>query len=136
MTAAIPATDPWPVRHHVPRRLRAVEVLVSDEDRFKWQRLAATIRRDIAAGRPALGELLPPIRKLVEIHGQSDNTVTRALAALADEGLVRGEQSIGYRVISAEPKVPPTTEERLEELERKVAEQEERLSRLEQPEAD
>ena len=52
-------------------------------------RVAADLRRRIAAGEWAHGEALPAVAALAEHYGTSRGAVSRALRLLADEGLVR-----------------------------------------------
>lgn len=94
------------------------------EDRFAWQRLAAQIRQRIADGTYGIGDLIPTVRQLVESEGRSDNTITRALADLAEEGLIRGEVGVGTRVVAKPGAVPLTAEQQLTELRDRVAAQE------------
>ncbi len=53
-----------------------------------FERVAADLRRRIAADEWAPGQALPPTANLAEHYGVSPSTVTRALRKLADEGLV------------------------------------------------
>ena len=53
-----------------------------------WQRVAGNLRERIAAGEWLPGEALPSVRKLAEEYGVSPPTVSRAVRALAGEGLV------------------------------------------------
>jgi GntR family transcriptional regulator len=50
--------------------------------------LAAILRGEIAAGKYAETGMLPSESQLQQVHGVSRGTVRRALATLADEGLV------------------------------------------------
>lgn len=51
--------------------------------------MAAALRRRIEAGEWAVDEALPATAALAEKYGVSQSTVTRAIRALAAEGLVR-----------------------------------------------
>ena len=92
------------------------------DDRYEWQRLATRIRRRIADGEWAVGARIPTVRSFVESEKLSDNTVTKALAALAEEGLIEGRVGMGTVVIATPDTAPPTIEERLTRLEERVAE--------------
>ena len=51
--------------------------------------------RDIAAGRLVDGQKLPPERRMAEAHGTTVRTLRKALAALADQGLLERRQGSG-----------------------------------------
>ena len=53
------------------------------------ERVAADLRRRIAAGEWVVDEVLPTTVSLAEHYGVSQATVTRVLRSLAAEGLVR-----------------------------------------------
>jgi GntR family transcriptional regulator len=99
----------------------------------QWRQVAAKLRRQIAAGEYRVGERIPTVRQLMASEGRSDNTVSRALAALAEEGLIRAEVGAGTTVVAVPGDAPKSTEERLAELEEQVREQGERIRRLEHP---
>ena len=63
-----------------------------------WRQVADRLRRDIAAGRPAEGERLPPENALAERFGVNRHTIRAALAALASEGVVATRQGQGTTV--------------------------------------
>lgn len=52
-------------------------------------RVEADLRRRIAAGEWRHGQALPSVPALAEHYGVARATVSRAVRALADEGLVR-----------------------------------------------
>ena len=66
-----------------------------------WRRIADEIRLDIVGARLARGERLPTEAKLVERFSANRHTVRRALAMLAQEGVVRAEQGRGVFVQDA-----------------------------------
>jgi len=60
-----------------------------------WRRIADAIRLDIVGGKLASGDRLPTEAALAERFAANRHTVRRALAALAEEGVVRAEQGRG-----------------------------------------
>jgi GntR family phosphonate transport system transcriptional regulator len=66
-----------------------------------WRRIADDIRLDIVGGKLARGEQLPTEAALAERFSANRHTVRRALAVLADEGVVRAEQGRGTFVDDA-----------------------------------
>lgn len=64
----------------------------------RWQQLAETLTRDIAAGRLEDGARLPPERALAERHGVAVGTLRKALAALEERGLLSRVQGSGNYV--------------------------------------
>jgi len=73
--------------HHPPLR-RGGGVAV-------WQQIATLLRGEIAAGRPPAGSQMPTEAALAQRFAVNRHTVRRAVAALADEGLLRVEQGRG-----------------------------------------
>lgn len=63
-----------------------------------WRRVADGIERGIADGRFASGERLPGEMEIAETYRVNRHTVRRALAALAERGLVRAERGSGTYV--------------------------------------
>ena len=63
-----------------------------------WRRVADDIERGIADGRYPHGERLPGETEIAESHRVNRHTVRRALAALAERGLVRAERGSGTYV--------------------------------------
>lgn len=53
-----------------------------------YQRLAETLRREVAAGTHRPGDRMPSENALAEEYGMATGTVRQALAALVDEGLL------------------------------------------------
>ncbi len=66
-----------------------------------WRRIADAIRLDIVGGKLGRGEKLPGEMALAERFEVNRHTVRRALAALAEEGVVRAEQGRGTFVDQA-----------------------------------
>jgi GntR family phosphonate transport system transcriptional regulator len=66
-----------------------------------WRRIADDIRLDIIGGKLARGEQLPTEASLAGRFSANRHTVRRALAALAEEGVVRAEQGRGTFVNEA-----------------------------------
>lgn len=66
-----------------------------------WRRIADDIRLDIVGGKLARGEQLPTEAALAERFSANRHTVRRALAVLAEEGVVRAEQGRGTFVNEA-----------------------------------
>ncbi|MFN0264523.1 phosphonate metabolism transcriptional regulator PhnF [Tepidamorphus sp. 3E244] len=60
-----------------------------------WRQIADSLRDDIRAGRVASGEKLPADTDLAQRFGVNRHTLRRALAALADEGLIRSQRGRG-----------------------------------------
>ncbi|MFF3680238.1 GntR family transcriptional regulator [Streptomyces sp. NPDC002120] len=65
--------------------------------------LSAELRERITAGEFAVGSKLPTNAQLMAEHGVSKATVTKAVAALADEGLVYSSKRAGTIVRSTSP---------------------------------
>ena len=63
-----------------------------------WRQVADGIERGIADGRFAAGEKLPGEMEIAETYRVNRHTVRRALAALAERGLVRAERGSGTYV--------------------------------------
>ena len=60
-----------------------------------WRQVADEIERGIADGRFAAGTKLPGETEIAETYRVNRHTVRRALAALAERGLVRAERGSG-----------------------------------------
>lgn len=56
-----------------------------------YQRIADALRSQISSGGLAVGDALPSTRKLMELHGASNNVVRNAVDLLRQEGLVYGQ---------------------------------------------
>jgi DNA-binding GntR family transcriptional regulator len=71
------------------------------DHRKPYVRIADDLRRDIAAGKYPVGDLLPAAGELAERYSVAKMTVGNALAVLKDEGLIRTRQgSPGAEVIA------------------------------------
>ncbi|WP_345457449.1 GntR family transcriptional regulator [Actinoallomurus oryzae] len=60
--------------------------------RKQYVRIADDIRRDIASGRYAVGDPLPSVAELATRFGVAKMTISNAIAALRDEGLIQTRQ--------------------------------------------
>ncbi len=69
-----------------------------------WRRIADALESGIADGSYPCGQRLPGETEIAEAHGVNRHTVRRALAALAERGLVRAEQGRGTYVEA--PRLP------------------------------
>ena len=63
-----------------------------------WRQVADGIERGIADGSFAAGEKLPGETEIAETYRVNRHTVRRALATLAERGLVRAERGSGTYV--------------------------------------
>src|SRR3954467_10828506 len=66
-----------------------------------YRAIAAEIVRRVALGELAPGERLPPVRQAAALWGVNLNTVQRAYAHLAAQGIVETHAGGGPRVASA-----------------------------------
>ena len=66
-----------------------------------WRQIADAIRLDIVGGKLASGDKLPTEALLAQRFSANRHTVRRALAVLADEGVIGAEQGRGTFVRSA-----------------------------------
>ncbi|WP_316014930.1 phosphonate metabolism transcriptional regulator PhnF [Roseobacter sp. HKCCA0434] len=71
-----------------------------------WSRIADTLRREIAEGARPEGSKLPTEGALAARFGVNRHTVRRALAALAEDGLVRSRRGAGTFVAAATTEYP------------------------------
>ncbi len=60
-----------------------------------WRQIAERLERDIVTGNRQPGERLPTEMQMAEEFGVNRHTIRRAVAALAEQGLVRIEQGRG-----------------------------------------
>src|SRR5689334_13236129 len=81
-----------------------------------WRRVADGIERDIADGRFAAGERLPGETEIAETYRVNRHTVRRALAALAERGLVRAERGSGTYVEAPRLAYPLRSRTRFSEI--------------------
>lgn len=63
-----------------------------------WQQIAAVLREEVTAGRYGPDDRLPSVGELAQAWGVNRKTANKALAALADEGLIEVEPGVGYYV--------------------------------------
>jgi GntR family phosphonate transport system transcriptional regulator len=81
-----------------------------------WRRVADGIERGIAEGRFAAGEKLPGETEIAETYRVNRHTVRRALAALAERGLVRAERGSGTYVEAPRLSYPLSSRTRFSEI--------------------
>jgi GntR family phosphonate transport system transcriptional regulator len=81
-----------------------------------WRQVADGIERGIAEGTYAAGEKLPAETEIAEIYRVNRHTVRRALAALAERGLVRAERGSGTYVEAARLAYPLRSRTRFSEI--------------------
>ncbi len=90
--------------------------LVRGEGLTAWRQIADALTADIAAGRYAAGQQLPTEAALAARFCVNRHTVRRALAALAEGGLVRASQGRGTFVEGAPLSYPIGTRTRFSEI--------------------
>ena len=81
-----------------------------------WRQVADGIERGIADGRFAAGEKLPGETEIAETYRVNRHTVRRAIAALADRGLVRAERGSGTYVEAPRLAYPLRSRTRFSEI--------------------
>src|SRR5512138_2668122 len=81
-----------------------------------WRLVADGIERGIADGRFAAGEKLPGEMEIAESYRVDRHTVRRALAALAEHGLVRAERGSGTYVEAPRLAYPLRSRTRFSEI--------------------
>jgi len=81
-----------------------------------WRQVADGIERNIADGRFAAGEKLPGEIEIAETYRVNRHTVRRALAALAERGLVRAERGSGTYVETRRLAYPLRSRTRFSEI--------------------
>src|SRR6201987_5668578 len=81
-----------------------------------WRQVADGIERGIAEGRYAAGERLPGETEIAETYRVNRHTVRRALAALAERGLVRAERGSGTYVEAPRIAYPLRSRTRFSEI--------------------
>ena len=81
-----------------------------------WRQVADGIERAIADGRFAAGEKLPGEIEIAETYRVNRHTVRRALAALAERGLVRAERGSGTYVEAPRLAYPLRSRTRFSEI--------------------
>ena len=81
-----------------------------------WRQVAYGIERGIADGRFAAGERLPGETEIAETYRVNRHTVRRALATLAERGLVRAERCSGTYVEAPRLAYPLRSRTRFSEI--------------------
>jgi len=81
-----------------------------------WRQVADGIERGIAEGRYVAGERLPSETEIAETYRVNRHTVRRALAALAERGLVRAERGSGTYVETPRLAYPLRSRTRFSEI--------------------
>ncbi|ABD08781.1 transcriptional regulator, GntR family [Rhodopseudomonas palustris HaA2] len=81
-----------------------------------WRKVADSIERGIADGHYAAGEKLPGEVEIAQAHRVNRHTVRRALAALAERGLVRAERGSGTYVETSRIAYPLRSRTRFSEI--------------------
>jgi GntR family transcriptional regulator, phosphonate transport system regulatory protein len=81
-----------------------------------WRQVADGIERGIAEGRFAAGEKLPGETDIAETYKVNRHTVRRALATLAERGLVRAERGSGTYVEAPRLAYPLRSRTRFSEI--------------------
>ena len=81
-----------------------------------WRQVADGIERGIADGRFTAGERLPAEMEIAETYRVNRHTVRRALAALAERGLVRAERGSGTYVEAQRLAYPLRSRTRFSEI--------------------
>jgi GntR family transcriptional regulator, phosphonate transport system regulatory protein len=81
-----------------------------------WRQVADGIERGIADGRFTAGEKLPGEMEIAETYRVNRHTVRRALATLAERGLVRAERGSGTYVEAAKLAYPLRSRTRFSEI--------------------
>ena len=81
-----------------------------------WRQVADGIERGIADGRFAAGEKLPGEMEIAETYRVNRHTVRRALATLAERGLVRAERGSGTYVETQRLAYPLRSRTRFSEI--------------------
>src|SRR6201995_382297 len=81
-----------------------------------WRQVADGIERGIANGTYATGEKLPGETEIAETYRVNRHTVRRALATLAERGLVRAERGSGTYVEAQRLAYPLRSRTRFSEI--------------------
>jgi GntR family phosphonate transport system transcriptional regulator len=81
-----------------------------------WRQVADGIERGIADGRFAAGERLPGETEIAETYRVNRHTVRRALATLAERGLIRAERGSGTYVETRRLAYPLRSRTRFSEI--------------------
>lgn len=87
-----------------------------------YRQIAEQVRRFIAAGQLEVGECLPSVRAMAEHFAINPMTVSRAYAALCEEGVLLRRRGAGMVVAPRTGRAGLTAEARLRLLESKLQE--------------
>lgn len=71
----------------------------SDEPRCRWRQVHRSIERQLIGGSCGANDLLPSTKELIERHGVSYRTLTKALEALRADGIIRRHRT-RWRMVS------------------------------------
>jgi GntR family phosphonate transport system transcriptional regulator len=91
-------------------------ILEPDSGVALWRKVADSIERQISDGSYPAGEKLPAEIEIAQTHRVNRHTVRRALAALAERGLVRAERGSGTYVEAARLAYPLRSRTRFSEI--------------------
>ncbi|MFE3501925.1 GntR family transcriptional regulator [Kitasatospora sp. NPDC059146] len=95
-----------------------------------YRRVENAILADIRSGHLRPGSKVPSAKELASMHGVAIGTAQKAVGSLKDKGLVVTVQGLGAFVSDVSADRPPTTEERLAALERRVVELQQEIDEL------
>jgi DNA-binding GntR family transcriptional regulator len=84
--------------------------------RKQYVRIADELRRDIASGTYAVGDALPSVSDLATRFGVAKMTISNAISALRDEGIVQTRQGSPSVVLAMPDAAGEETEERSDEF--------------------
>src|SRR6202048_3949220 len=102
--------------HALPRPFHAMTMQGAASGVALWRQVADGIERGIANGSFAAGEKLPGETEIAETYRVNRHTVRRALAALAERGLVRAERGSGTYVEAPRLAYPLRSRTRFSEI--------------------
>jgi DNA-binding GntR family transcriptional regulator len=84
--------------------------------RKQYVRIADELRRDIASGTYAVGDALPSVADLATRFGVAKMTISNAISALRDEGIIQTRQGSPSVVLAMPDAAGEETEERSDEF--------------------
>src|ERR1700692_479611 len=100
----------------LPRPLHAMTMQDTASGVALWRQVADGIERGIASGSFAAGERVPGEMEIAETYRVTRHTVRRALATLAERGLVRAERGSGTYVEAQRIAYPLRSRTRFSEI--------------------
>src|SRR6202790_702869 len=100
----------------LPRLFHAMTMQDTGSGVALWRQVADGIERGIADGSFAAGERLPGEMEIAETYRVNRHTVRRALATLAERGLVRAERGSGTYVEAPRLAYPLRSRTRFSEI--------------------